>query len=88
MALSKQSIRKNMSIVVDGKEISKEELILISEGWSETQENFFRKMLKQGGHFKIKGIKYEIDIEEKANMRSDGKHDIGVITIPGEDGRF
>jgi len=51
MALKPQSIRKNMHILVDGKEISKDTLIQISEEWSEIQENFFRKMLKQGGTF-------------------------------------
>ena len=88
MDLSKQSIRKGMSITVNGDKISKEELILISESWSETQENFFRKMLKQGGHFKIKGVKYEIDLERDARTRSDGTKDSGVIVIPGEDGKF
>ena len=34
MALKKQSIRKNMLILVNGHNISKEELILISESWS------------------------------------------------------
>ena len=53
MALKKQSIRKNMTILVEGREILKEELILISEGWNLTQESFFRKMLKQGGSFKL-----------------------------------
>ena len=46
MALSRQSIRKGMHIIANGDVISKDELILISEEWSETQENFFRKMLK------------------------------------------
>ena len=46
MALKKQSIRKNMYITVNGNSISKDELILISEGWNNTQENFFKKMLK------------------------------------------
>lgn len=88
MALSKQTIRSNMHIVVDGREISKEELIIISEGWNENQEIFFRKMLKQGGHFRLKGIKYEVDIEYNPKMRSDGISDSGVKQIPGEDGRF
>ena len=88
MPLKKQSIRKNMNIVVNGDKISKDELILISEDWNETQENFFRKMLKQGGHFRLKGIKFEIDIERDAKTRSDGTRDPGVITIPGEDGKF
>ena len=88
MALSKQSIRKGMHIVANGDPISKEELILISESWNETQETFFRKMLKQGGHFRLKGVKYEIDLERDARTRSDGTKDSGIITIPGEDGKF
>jgi hypothetical protein len=88
MALSKQTIRSNMHIIVDGREISKEELILISEGWNETQENFFRKMLKQGGHFRLKGLKYEVSLDYNPNLRSDGKIEGGVIVVPGEDGRF
>ena len=56
MALKKQSIRKHMTILVNGDNISKEELILISESWSDKQESFFRKMLKQGGKFKINGV--------------------------------
>ena len=88
MALKKQSIRKNMYITVNGNSISKDELILISEGWNDTQENFFRKMLKQGGHFKIKGVKYEVSVERDYRTRSDGTKDSGVITIPGDDSRF
>lgn len=88
MALSKQSIRKGMHITVNGDKISKEELILISEEWNDVQETFFRKMLKQGGHFRLKGVKYEIDLDYNPLMRSDGNKDEGVKTIPGEDGRF
>jgi hypothetical protein len=50
MTLKKQSIRKNQLITVEGKPISKEEIITRSEKWSEIQENFFKKMLKQGGN--------------------------------------
>ena len=88
MALSKQSIRKGMHITVNGDEVSKDELILISEEWSEIQENFFRKMLKQGGHFKLKGVKYIVELQESDNKRSDGSKDSGIIQIPGEDSRF
>lgn len=88
MALSKQSIRKGMHITVNGDEISKDELISISEGWTEVQENFFRKMLKQGGHFRLKGIKYIVELSKADNLRSDGSRDGGVVQIPGEDSRF
>ena len=57
MKLKKQSIRSNQLITENGEPVSKEELITRSEEWSEIQENFFRKMLKQGGIFKVAGIK-------------------------------
>ena len=87
MALSKQSIRKGMHILANGAEVSKDELILISEEWSEIQENFFRKMLKQGGRFKVKGVSYEITPIEKV-LTSRGEKDGGIIQLPGEDSRF
>tara|TARA_B100000900_G_C20507590_1_gene686560 strand:+ start:442 stop:708 length:267 start_codon:yes stop_codon:yes gene_type:complete len=88
MALSKQSIRKSMHITANGDEIHKDELILISEDWTEVQENFFRKMLKQGGHFRLKGVKYIVELDRSADTRSDGSRDSGVIQIPGEDSKF
>ena len=88
MALKKQSIRKHMTVLVNGDVISKEELILISESWDEKQETFFRKMLKQGGHFKLAGIRYEVTLKRDDRTRSDGTKDSGVIQIPGEDGKF
>ena len=88
MALKKQSIRKHMTIHVNGSIIPKEELILISESWNEKQESFFRKMLKQGGSFKLNGVKYEINLERDSKTRSDGTKDSGIIIIPGEDSKF
>ena len=88
MALKKQSIRKGMSIIANGDPISKDELILISENWNEIQELFFRKMLKQGGHFKLGGVKYEVTLDRDSRTRSDGTKDSGVIQIPGEDSKF
>ena len=57
MTLKKQSIRANQTIYLNGnKEPStKEEIIKLSEEWSENQTKFFKKMLKQGGEFKVKG---------------------------------
>ena len=84
MALKKQSIRKNMHILANGSAISKEELILISENWNEGQENFFRKMLKQGGKFKVAGIKYEVKIDERIDLDSNRKPPVNLPPIPGE----
>ena len=88
MALKKQSIRRGMNILVNDNLISKEELILISESWDDKQESFFRKMLKQGGKFKINGVHYNISLDQHDRLRSDGTRDPGIIQIPGESGKF
>ncbi|MDC0540041.1 hypothetical protein OAO15_00865 [bacterium] len=84
MALKKQSIRNNMHITVDGKEIIKDDLILLSEEWNETQENFFRKMLRQGGHFRLKGRKFIVELKERADLDSNGDKPVNLPPIPGE----
>jgi hypothetical protein len=87
MALSKQALRKGVHVMVNDKLATKEELIKMSESWSEKREVFFRKMLQQGGKCKFDGIRFEIKIRERM-LRSDGSIDMGVISIPGEDSRF
>ena len=87
MALTKQSLRKGVHVLMNGKLATKEELITLSEDWSEKREVFFRKMLQQGGKFKFDGIEFEIKIRAKLSERSDGEIDGGIIQIPG-DSRF
>ena len=84
MALKKQSIRNNMHITVDGKEIIKDDLILLSEEWNETQVNFFKKMLRQGGHFRLKGHKFIVELKERADLDSNGEKPVNLPPIPGE----
>jgi hypothetical protein len=84
MALKKQSIRSNQLITVNKEPISKEELITRSEEWSEIQESFFRKMLKQGGTFKVSGIKYKVELIERNDLDSNGNKPIKVPPLPGE----
>ena len=84
MTLKKQSIRSNQQITENGEPVSKEELILRSEKWSEIQENFFRKMLKQGGTFKVAGIKYKVELIERNDLDSNGNKPITVPPLPGE----
>lgn len=62
--LSKQTLRKGVVIESEGKLLTKEEIISLSEQWNENQEMFFRKMLKQGGKFSIKGRKFVISVPE------------------------
>ena len=87
MALSKQALRKGVHVMVNDKLATKEELIKMSESWSEKREVFFRKMLQQGGKFKFDGIQFEIKIRAHVAERSDGLVDGGVVQIPG-DSRF
>ena len=84
MALKKQSIRSNQLITENGEPVSKEELIARSEEWSEIQENFFRKMLKQGGTFKVAGIKYKVELIERNDLDSNGNKPVKVPPLPGE----
>ena len=84
MTLKKQSIRSNQQITVDGEIIPKDELISRSENWSEIQENFFRKMLKQGGTFKVAGIKYKVELSQRDDLDSEGNRPVTVPPLPGE----
>ena len=73
-----------MHILVDGREISKDRLIELSEEWTEVQENFFRKMLKQGGHFRLQGKKYIVSLEQRSDLDSNGDKPVTVPPLPGE----
>jgi hypothetical protein len=83
MALTKQSLRKGVHVMVNDKLATKEELIKMSESWSEKREVFFRKMLQQGGKFKFDGIQFEIKIRERI-LNTLGEVDGGIEQIPGE----
>ena len=83
MALKKQSIRQGVHVLINGKLATKEELITLSESWTEKKEVFFRKMLQQGGKFKMDGKDFLVKIREKLQVRSDGSLDSGVVQVPG-----
>ena len=83
MALKKQSIRQGVYVLINGKLATKEKLITLSESWTEKKEIFFRKMLQQGGKFRMDGKDFIIKIREKYQTRSDGSIDGGIVQIPG-----
>jgi hypothetical protein len=87
MTLKPQSIRKGVTIILNGKEVEKQEIIDLSTTWSEPQINFFKKMLKQGGDTKINGAIINIVIVEKM-VTSRGEKDTGTIVYPGLDAKF
>ncbi len=68
--LSKQSIRKEHTILLNRVKMSKDEIIEISKDFTETEELHFRKMLQQGGSLKIKGNKFRIDKYEYKQRNS------------------
>ena len=63
--ISKQSIRAGVSIFSSGEKLDKDTIINKSEKWSDKEILFFRKMLRQGGRFSIKGEKFYITIPEQ-----------------------
>jgi len=83
MALKKQSIRQGVHVLINGKLATKEELITLSETWTEKKEVFFRKMLQQGGNFRMDGKDFKVKIRENEKRRSDSSLDSGVKSIPG-----
>ena len=62
--LTKQAIRSGVNIFTLGEKLDKDTIIYKSEKWSDKQILFFRKMLKQGGRFSIKGEKFYITVPE------------------------
>ena len=87
MALKKQSIRQGVHVLINGELATKEELITLSKSWTEKKEVFFRKMLQQGGNFRMDGKNFKIKIRDNIKMRSDSSIDGGIKSIPG-DSRF
>ena len=65
--LKKQSIRSNHKIYLNksDKPAEKDEIIALSEFWSENEEILFRELLKQGGSMRIKGNHFKLVVEEK-----------------------
>jgi hypothetical protein len=63
--ISKQTIRSGVSIFLSGEKLDKDTIINKSEKWSDKEILFFRKMLRQGGRFNIKGEKFHIVVPEQ-----------------------
>lgn len=60
MAIKSQSIRSGVVVLFDNKIVDKQTVITASETWSPNHETLFKKLLQQGGSFKVNGIKVEI----------------------------
>ena len=87
MALKPQSIRRDTTIHLNDELVEKAIIIELSESWSEREEKLFRKMLQQGGKFKLQGNSFRI-VKEQKMVNSKGVKDEGIIQIPGLDTKF
>jgi hypothetical protein len=87
MALSPQSIRKGTTITFDGVVVEKQQIIEASQSWDDNQQILFKKMLKQGGKFRINGVIIDTKPTEVL-LTSRGEKDIKPIVAPGCDDRF
>ena len=83
--LSKQSIRKEHSIFLNGELIEKDEMIEISKEFTDKEEQRFRKMLKQGGKFFIQGNEFEIKRKEYKFRNSRGEYEEAARPHRNED---
>jgi hypothetical protein len=87
MALKPQSIRNGVTIYINGKQVEKQEVLDLSNEWSERQETLFKKTLKDGGEVTIKGTHFKIIPQEKV-LNSIGEKAPKHIIAPGADDRF
>ena len=80
MAITPQSIRKGIIIKFDGEIVDKPTVLSASESWNENHQTLFKKLLKQGGSFKINGIAVAVIPEEKT-FNSRGESDGGIQKV-------
>tara|TARA_R110000737_G_scaffold22860_1_gene41446 strand:+ start:403 stop:663 length:261 start_codon:yes stop_codon:yes gene_type:complete len=73
--LSKQSIRKEVTIYLNGEILSKDEIIEISKDFTEKEEARFRKMIQQGGNLKVGENRYEIKRNENKSRNNKGDYE-------------
>jgi hypothetical protein len=78
--ISPQSIRKGITIKFDSHTVDKPTVLKASEEWSSNHEMLFKKLLKQGGSFKINGVLVSVTPEEKT-FNSRGETDGGIQKV-------
>jgi len=82
-----QSIRSGVTIYVNGNQVEKSDIIVLSNEWNERQETLFKKTLKDGGEITIKGVHFKVIPQEKI-LNYIGEKDPKHIIAPGADDRF
>lgn len=88
MPLKPQSIRKGVIIKINHNVVEKDEVLALSTFWDEQHIDFFKKMLKQGGNFKILNDKIEIIPADMLRNSKGEKWSNATIKSPGPNDRF
>ncbi len=83
--LSKQSIRKEVTIYFNNVKIEKDEMIEISKDFSEIEEKHFKKMLQQGGKIRIKENLFVGKRNESKMRNSKGEFESAIKLKKPED---
>jgi len=78
--LTKQAIRSNVRITLNGETPTKDQIMELSKDWSEREEMLFRKLLKQGGKVTIQEQHFSISVEENT-INSRGNVDSPIIPM-------
>lgn len=62
--LTKQALKNSITISINSIIVDKDQIIEMSKDWTEKEETLFRKMLKQGGYFSIRGNRFNIKTDD------------------------
>ena len=83
MSIKKVSVTKTSTFFVDGEGVvSREGIVDLSHDWTEKEVTLFKKIAKQGGTCRIKGVKYMVSPGEKIT-NSQFQRDGGIAKMHG-----
>lgn len=82
MPIKLVSVKKTSRIYVEGKLVTRERVVTLSEDWTERDITLFKKIVKQGGKCKLQGVKFHI-IPGEGVTTSKGFRDEGAAPMHG-----
>ena len=82
MPIKLASVKKTSKIYVEGKLVTRERVVTLSEDWTERDITLFKKIVNQGGECKLQGIKFRI-VPGEGVTTSKGFRDEGASPMHG-----
>lgn len=82
MPIKLVSVKKTSKIYVEGKLVTRETVVALSEDWTERDITLFKKIVKQGGRCRLQGLNYII-VPGEGVTTSKGFRDEGAAPIHG-----